>query len=217
MESNLEEFRDKINKIDLKLLELLSERQTFVDKVSQVKSKKLTSSFIMPRREKEMMKRLIENSNLNQNMVEYIWRGIISNSLYSEQNFTIHISSKIINDELSSYFPYFIPKITYKNTQMEIAKIKENKGDLIVIPYTEIVENYKTLNHFGYLCFKNLTKDKSLIFARIDKEFLAKDRFIYIIDEANIKQIAKILHKDKHINLIETTEKKEFGFFLGSY
>ena len=217
MESNLEKFRSQINQIDAQLLELLTARQDIVDNVSKIKASSLSKSFLMPKREKEMLKKLTTNSNLNNDIIEYIWRGIISNSLYSEQEFSIHINNKINDQELQSYFPYFVPKIKYKNTNMEIAKIKKNPGDLIVLSYDDALEHHKILKHNEYLCFKNFTNDKSLIFARIDKEFLAKERFVYIIDDSNLHNDAKILSKQEHYSLVETVKRNEVGFFLGSY
>ena len=192
MESNLEKFRTQINQIDTQLLKLLSERQDIVDNVSEIKTSSLSKSFLMPKREKDMLHTLTKNSNLNNNIIEYIWRGIISNSLYSEQQFSIHINNKINDQELQSYFPYFVPKIKYKNTNMEIAKIKKNPGDLIVLGYEDALEHHKVLKHNEYLCFKNFTKDKSLTFARIDKEFLAKDCFLYVVDAGNLNDKSQI-------------------------
>ena len=100
---------------------------------------------------------------------------------------------------------------------MEIAKIKKNPGDLIVLNYKDALEYHKILNQNEYLCFRNFTNDKSLIFSRIDKEFLAKERFLYIMDDANLNNDANILFKQDHYNLVETTKRNEVGFFLGSY
>ncbi|MBP6322392.1 MAG: chorismate mutase, partial [Fusobacteriaceae bacterium] len=84
----LKELRDKINKIDLKILELLEERAEIVNQVGILKKKNLTP-FYIPEREIEILEKLSSMSKkMHKESIKGIFKEIISGCRALEKSFS---------------------------------------------------------------------------------------------------------------------------------
>lgn len=76
----IEEYREKINKIDDKIIDLLNERGKVVQEVGNLK-RSSNMDVYQPQREKEIIERIISKSKiLKSTSIEAIWREILSAS-----------------------------------------------------------------------------------------------------------------------------------------
>lgn len=82
----LEELRDSIDGIDLKILELLNQRANFVIEVGKIKSRE-RKDFYVPEREREVLKRLTEANRgpFPNQALKNVFREIMSASLSLEK------------------------------------------------------------------------------------------------------------------------------------
>ncbi|MBT4989900.1 MAG: chorismate mutase [Rickettsiales bacterium] len=218
MNHELQEYRKEINNIDNQIMELLSKRQKVVNNVSDLKSDSLKNSFIMPQREKSMIQLLQkQNPNIDPHLIQYLWRGIISYSLYSEKPFKIHLSKQCKSAELLAYFPSPIPKNFHPDITSIVNNIKNTTNDLIVLNYNEVIDNYKVITKNNFFCFKRFSTDKSLVFGVIKPEFLANEVNLYIEGINNGKDASNSLYKKDDLIIIERNEKDLNSLYIGSY
>ncbi|EHD2274716.1 chorismate mutase, partial [Campylobacter jejuni] len=87
---NLEEFRNKIDAVDDKILELLNERMTYVKSIGELKQSS-GGAIYRPERERAIINRL-KNANLgllDQNAIEAIYQEIFAVSRNLEMPQTI--------------------------------------------------------------------------------------------------------------------------------
>ena len=73
-ETDLDDLRSKIDKIDANLCQLIKERQSLASKIMNAKKGGFPFD---PKREEELIKKLV-NLGLNRFLVEKVWRQIIS-------------------------------------------------------------------------------------------------------------------------------------------
>lgn len=119
----LEELRAQIDAIDNELLALLAKRISIVEKVGHLKHANGTKgSFIRPKREDDMMKRILQKGagNFPKAALFSIWRTIISASLQVENPFRV-ITTKDIGKEVYEYFGAFTEYVMF-DTPDEVFK-----------------------------------------------------------------------------------------------
>ena len=101
-ETDLDELRSKIDKIDSDLCQLIKERQSLASKVMSAKKGGFPFD---PKREEELIKKLV-NLGLNKFLVEKVWRQIISSNLSMQKALKIGVAGN--DDEiLSAYSAHF--------------------------------------------------------------------------------------------------------------
>jgi chorismate mutase len=215
MHEELQDYRQQIDQIDNQIISLLTKRQEIVNSVSKLKVKSLGSSFIMPRREKDMIKSLQHKyPHIRPELIQYLWRGIISHSLYSEKPFKLHISKQCQIEELFAYFPNFITKEIHN----DISSIIGNTDDLIILGYDEAILLHQKLLKNNLICFNKFAKDQSLIFGHINQEFLSTNTKLYI--EKNNQERSNdisVLFQQDNISLVESPNVNDNKILLGSY
>lgn len=217
MQEKLQSYRKEIDQIDNQIIDLLEQRQEIVNLVSELKMQNLANCFIMPKREKEMLKKLEQKSqNIAPELIQHIWRGIISYSLYSEKPFKIHTSQKSKIAELSCYFPGFISKEQHSNIIEIVQKAEHTSNDLIVLSYEEVALCKKAIEQNNLLCFKKFTQDQTFAFAHIEKQFLADDTKLYIAEHTNNTN-ALTIYQDAQVSLVESADDIKGMTFIGSF
>lgn len=88
MSEELENLRKKIDKIDLKILQKLAERFSLISKITEYKVKNSLPIFVA-KREKEILrvrKILAKKLNLDELMIERIFRLILEESRFKQKN-----------------------------------------------------------------------------------------------------------------------------------
>lgn len=135
-EEALSLLRQKIDKIDEKLISLFEERMKIVAEVGQLKKNNKERFFIKSAREADMIKSLIAKSNLPQSLVVDIWRKLITTANICEQPFSIaaHRSKKTDDYEriLRQYYNDSIPILYFDKVDDVIDAAKKNAETIAV-------------------------------------------------------------------------------------
>tara|TARA_B100001964_G_C13655488_1_gene346638 strand:- start:161 stop:457 length:297 start_codon:yes stop_codon:yes gene_type:complete len=84
MEESLENLRKKINLIDYQLLRLLKKRGDIVNKIGILK-KEQGIELHHPKREKEIIKKLIKNNLVDNELITELWTIIMNHSKKNQQ------------------------------------------------------------------------------------------------------------------------------------
>lgn len=144
----LTEYRSQIDAIDDQLMELLLARCDIVKQVGKLKEKNAsTGSFIRPKRESDMIKRIVEffeGSDFPPESAAHIWRIIIGASLRMESPLTtaVHCPS-------GSLVPFFIardffggtvPSAVCQTVPSMLEAVEQNEHCVGVINQNEITD-----------------------------------------------------------------------------
>lgn len=143
------ELRNKIDEIDLKIIELIDQRMSIIPEVSQLKKNNNESFFIKSSREADMIKKLVNKVNnkfLKLNIVN-IWRKIITMSNMEEQGLKIgiHNPRNIADYEyiVKEYFSQIVPVIHFDSATNLIAELERGLINIgIFLLPTQDVEDF---------------------------------------------------------------------------
>ena len=97
-ETDLDDLRSKIDKIDANLCQLIKERQSLASKIMNAKKGGFPFD---PKREEELIKKLV-NLGLDKFLVEKVWRQIISSNLSMQKVLKIGVAGN--DDEIQSAY-----------------------------------------------------------------------------------------------------------------
>ena len=97
-ETDLDDLRSKIDKIDANLCQLIKERQSLASKIMNAKKGGFPFD---PQREEELIKKLV-NLGLDKFLVEEVWRQIISSNLSMQKVLKIGVAGN--DDEIQSAY-----------------------------------------------------------------------------------------------------------------
>lgn len=144
---DLRKFREQIDKIDSKIVDLLKERHHIVEEVGRYKAQHSNSkSFIRSGREASMLRSLTKklDGTFPPEAIATIWRMIISASLVKEQGLTIAAYVSETNPSCywlaREYYGSFIP-IRRSNDAEEIIKaVADNEISVGILPCSSATE-----------------------------------------------------------------------------
>ena len=127
----LEKLREKIDKLDKTIADLIYKRQSLSSEILKSKRGKFTYD---PVREKKLMNKIF-SYNINQKLAERIWRQIIGYNLSEQKKLKIGF---IKNDRFSlaaydAYFGPYFDDIGFENEKDLILELKQNKIDLAIV------------------------------------------------------------------------------------
>ena len=195
---DLGKIREKIDKLDSQLVELLEERLEIVQEVAQFK-KQTGKRIFDEEREKEVVQKnlkRVKNKELNQ-YIELILKDIMDSSK-EYQKFKIGISTKYVNDlDLKdkklgytgvpgSYAYEVLMNILKNNKNLDVDSIEENKNIFHFNSHKELVEAVHTKKiDIGILPIEN-----SIVGEVRDS--------IDLINTKNIHIIGEVRHKISH-------------------
>ena len=195
---DLGKIREKIDKLDSQLVELLEERLEIVQEVAQFK-KQTGKRIFDEEREKEVVQKnlkRVKNKELN-HYIELILKDIMDSSK-EYQKFKIGISTKYVNDlDLKdkklgytgvpgSYADEVLMKILKNNKNLDVGSIEENKNIFHFNSHKELVEAVHTKKiDIGILPIEN-----SIVGEVRDS--------IDLINTKNIHIIGEVRHKISH-------------------
>ena len=195
---DLGKIREKIDKLDSQLVELLEERLEIVQEVAQFK-KQTGKRIFDEEREKEVVQKnlkRVKNKELN-HYIELILKDIMVSSK-EYQNFKIGISTKYVNDlDLKdkklgytgvpgSYAYEVLMNILKNNKNLDVDSIEENKNIFHFNSHKELVEAVHTKKiDIGILPIEN-----SIVGEVRDS--------IDLINTKNIHIIGEVRHKISH-------------------
>ncbi len=210
----LKQLRTEIDKIDDELISLLCKRFSVVKKVAIFKQKDNEYCFIKADREASLLKDLLQkNLNFPKILIYNIWRNIISFSLQTEKKFKIYnLAGSISNNFIiREYFSNFteIKNVSVNN----LPNIDNNdvfvfhKEQKEVLKYLINNREYKIFALLPRIEKKEIKKSDYFAFAKIKKDFLAKENILYI-DQDTYSII------DSKQQIAKASEGK---IFVGSY
>ena len=195
MDMDLGEIRERIDKLDRQLVELLEERLYIVQEVAQFK-KNTGKKIFDEEREKEVVKKNLErvkNKELN-HYIELILKDIM-NSSKEYQKFKIGISTKYVNDlELEnkklgytgvpgSYAYEVLMNLLKNNKNSNFSNIEENKNIFHFDSHKDLVEAV----HTNQIDLAILPIENSIVGEVRDSIDLINTKNIYIIGEVRHK------------------------------
>lgn len=134
--------REKIDKIDNEIIDLLNQRIKIVEKVKEIKDKNNDDFFIKSAREADMIKNLLKKTdeNITPSIIVDIWRKIITSSNMLEQPLKISLHNpKNISDYkylIQKYYADFVPIISHQLVQQPILDLENNSSQIAVFPLT---------------------------------------------------------------------------------
>ena len=129
-------FREQIDEIDLKILNLLKDRMTIIKNVGELKKSYNEKFYIRSNREADMIKNLV---NLSENKfpksaIINIWRKIITTANMNEQPLKIAIHNpKNISDYVyltREYYNNDVPIINYDSTNSVVSDLENNNAQI---------------------------------------------------------------------------------------
>ena len=139
-ETDLDDLRSKIDKIDANLCQLIKERQSLASKIMSAKKGGFPFD---PKREEELIKKLV-NLGLDKFLVEKVWRQIISSNLSMQQALKIGVAGN--DDEIQSAYSahfgnYF--KTTYFLSVVSLLAALEKKDIELGFIDSKSIDNIK--------------------------------------------------------------------------
>jgi len=212
-------FRQQIDDIDSKIIDLLYKRFEIVEEVSETKKNLFGNEFLYidPTREYELIKNKILFGNIldiEPNLMKNLYRNLISYSNFHEQpalKINIHKNSnKKILQMINEYYPISMCYTEYKSIQMH----NFLSSDIICIDYQSLpnIAGYlfNNLIHIYHIESCKTTHNKVAFCGKIYKLY-SKEDGIFIFFNKNLHLTESCNHK-KYLNLIND----ENFLFLGS-
>ncbi len=133
---NLETLRGEIDGLDEALHALLMRRGEIIDRLIAVKARQGGGSAFRPKREADMMRRLVTRHRgiLPLDTVEGIWRIIISTFTYVQAPYSVHVDvsngDARVRDSCRFHFGFTVPFAPHDGAAAVIAAVAEATGDL---------------------------------------------------------------------------------------
>jgi len=132
----LDDLRQEIDRIDETMHQLLMQRGEIIDRLIAVKKSQESGSAFRPRREADMMRRLVKRHKgiLPLDTAEGIWRVIIATFTYVQAPFSVHADlsagDALMRDSARFHFGFTVPFIPHMGAAGVVAAVSASKGDL---------------------------------------------------------------------------------------
>ena len=129
-------FREQIDEIDLKILNLLKDRMEIVKNVGELKKSYNEKFYIRANREADMIKNLVNlaDNKFPKSTIINIWRKIITSANMSEQALRIAIHNpRNITDYtylVREYYNNDVPIINYDSANSVVAELENNQAQI---------------------------------------------------------------------------------------
>lgn len=208
--SQLLKFREEIDQIDNKIIDLLEQRMKVVVKVGQYKKECKKSFFIYSAREADMIKNLVLKADqaIPKSTIVNIWRKIIASSNFLEQEIkiAIHNPSKLAEYfyQLKEYYGDFISIQNYDSITNIVSEIEKGQIHIAIFPLPSISSKDNLSEHWWISLAGN---NKNLkIFAKIPFIEYHKDDEAKGLVAMAIKEVEKS-SEDKTLLTIEVNSK----------
>jgi len=141
----LKKLREEIDNIDRKILELIGNRSDLAKKIVNAKN---GDDIFKPKREEELVKRLISiSSNSNPQFVENIWRILISENLFLQGGLKISVgSSNGAYNTAQWHFGRAAQIILLNSNEEAFKKIISENYDAAVVPLDKNLKETYTVD-----------------------------------------------------------------------
>ena len=133
----IKKYRKEIDKIDLKLLNLLNKRTSLARSIGKEKK---SENLFRPIRQADILKKLFsyKNNKIKPNVILSLWRSIFLSQINIQGGIKFILPKEIKRLFIKTIYDYFshdIDIINIDNIKTAFKKIKEEKNLLLVLPY----------------------------------------------------------------------------------
>ena len=204
-------IRNKIDRIDNKIHDLIIKRAEIVEQVVKEKKKENKHSLVIyrPAREHEILVRLLKRhrGNLSEKSLINIWRNLISTYIEMQGELTLSYCGnldKIVND----HFGFGINKTKTKTALDALKSVNENKSQITVLPFPNKgndwwikFSNFEGINVIGSISESDHGIPQALILGKQNIEYSNYNIVLYIlkIESKNIKAYSELLFLNDYI------------------
>lgn len=168
------DLRCEIDKIDEKLISLLIQRMSVIEKVGVLKKSNQEKFFIRANREADMIKNLVEKSGdiLPKSTIISIWRKIITTANMNEQPLKIAICNPqniaAFKYLTKDYYSELVPLLNFDSANNTILTLEKNEAQIAIfaLPKSDDEEKKEDINETWWISLANNKKGLK-IFAKI--------------------------------------------------
>ena len=220
-------FREQIDEIDLKILNLLKDRMEIVKNVGELKKSYNEKFYIRANREADMIKNLVNlaDNKFPKSTIINIWRKIITSANMSEQALRIAIHNpRNITDYtylVREYYNNDVPIINYDSANSVVAELENQQAQIGIFALPDSNEDFDRKEDTKENWWISLANNRIglKIFAKIPfVEFAQKDKnsnSIQLVAVA-IKEAEKSI-SDKTLITIETGREVNKSAILSAF
>ena len=220
-------FREQIDEIDLKILNLLKDRMEIVKNVGELKKSYNEKFYIRANREADMIKNLVNlaDNKFPKSTIINIWRKIITSANMSEQALRIAIHNpRNITDYtylVREYYNNDVPIINYDSANSVVAELENQQAQIGIFALPDSNEDFDKKEDTKENWWISLANNRIglKIFAKIPfVEFAQKDKnsnSIQLVAVA-IKEAEKSI-SDKTLITIETGREVNKSAILSAF
>ncbi len=220
-------FREQIDEIDLKILNLLKDRMEIVKNVGELKKSYNEKFYIRANREADMIKNLVNlaDNKFPKSTIINIWRKIITSANMSEQALRIAIHNpRNITDYtylVREYYNNDVPIINYDSANSVVAELENQQAQIGIFALPDSNEDFDKKEDTKENWWISLANNRIglKVFAKIPfVEFAQKDKnsnSIQLVAVA-IKEAEKSI-SDKTLITIETGKEVNKSAILSAF
>lgn len=220
-------FREQIDEIDLKILNLLKDRMEIVKNVGELKKSYNEKFYIRANREADMIKNLVNlaDNKFPKSTIINIWRKIITSANMSEQALRIAIHNpRNITDYtylVREYYNNDVPIINYDSANSVVAELENQQAQIGIFALPDSNEDFDKKEDTKENWWISLANNRIglKVFAKIPfVEFAQKDKnsnSIQLVAVA-IKEAEKSI-SDKTLITIETGREVNKSAILSAF
>lgn len=236
-------YREKIDEVDNKIIDLLNFRMKIVKAVGEHKSDIKDKFFIKSAREADMIKDLVVKADgaIPKSIIVEIWRKIITSANMLEQDIKIALynpnKSLEYHHRIKEYYSNLVPIADHSSSTNVILEIEKNNAQIGVVSlnskdnldhwWINIANNQKGLKVFAKIPFVIDSQDSVqevddlFIMAIKDAEKSQQDKTLLVLEvpgDSSIYALQKLFDQNQFAaNIIKNVKIKEiynFTFYL---
>jgi len=207
---NISLYRKKIDKIDIKLHDLIKKRAIYVKNIAKEKKKNVKgkANIYRPSREHEIFEDLLRRhkGDFPLKVLIKIWRNLIGGYISLQGNFKISYDVTL-ETLVKDYFGVTMVYKKINSIDKSLNQLNRNGLDILVVPFPNnkqkwwlSLTKFKSLFIIGSISESIFEKPKAVILGKQDMEYTKKNNVIYMIT---------LEHKKSHL-LEEYIKQKKY-------
>lgn len=203
---DINKFREQIDKIDKKIVELILKRMEVVHQVGLTKSKD-SSRIYVPEREIAIYKKLGEFSGLSPKEIQSFYTEIISfcRKLEGVLNVGIKYNASSLIGIKKIFGEYVNPVVINKFEELNLESVK-----YILTPFSKEIVDFVKKNNWYLINKVDLNNEVLYLFSSFNNSIFKDDDVVYILYNGIISNENIKIEQNLFINLIPFKNLKDF-------